>query len=196
MKITDTRKKILEAGLKIFSSKGYAGATTKEIAAKAGVAEVTVFRYFSSKERLFEEVMNAYSFLPALKELLPELEGIDYRDALFIIAERFLGLFSERKELIRIIHSEIYRSPRIALFFRKFVEEIFRAMASYFTRMDRRGELRKFNPEYAARAFLGMFMAFFVTEEFIIKRISSKEEKKRIIEEFVEIFARGTIRDK
>jgi AcrR family transcriptional regulator len=67
----DTREKILEAVLKLFSMKGYLGATTTEIAEKAGIAELTLFRHFTSKDKLFEEVMSVYSFLPALKGLLP-----------------------------------------------------------------------------------------------------------------------------
>ena len=45
----DTRDKILDASLALFSKKGFLGATTKEIAKKAGVAELTLFRHFSSK---------------------------------------------------------------------------------------------------------------------------------------------------
>ena len=48
-----TRDKILEAALFLFSKKGYLGATTKEIAKEAGIAELTLFRHFASKEKLF-----------------------------------------------------------------------------------------------------------------------------------------------
>ena len=85
-----TRSKILETALRLFSQRGYLGATTKEIAKEAGIAEVTLFRHFSSKERLFEEVLNTYSFLPALKGLLPEIVKIPYEDALIVIAKKFL----------------------------------------------------------------------------------------------------------
>ena len=53
--ITDnTNIRILDAALKIFSSKGYSGATTREIAHEANVNEVTIFRKFKSKEKLVE----------------------------------------------------------------------------------------------------------------------------------------------
>src|SRR3972149_3207884 len=96
---SDTYKKILEATLKLISQKGYLGTTTREIAREAGVTEVTLFRHFGSKERLFEEVLNRYSFLPRLKELLPELEAnsFDYEDALRTIGMRFFETLKERK---------------------------------------------------------------------------------------------------
>ncbi len=49
-----TRERILETSLRLFSEKGYLGATTKEISAESGVAEVTLFRHFPSKESLFQ----------------------------------------------------------------------------------------------------------------------------------------------
>ena len=47
-----TRRKILEAALRVFSRKGFNGATTSEIAREAGVAEGTIFRYFETKKDL------------------------------------------------------------------------------------------------------------------------------------------------
>lgn len=50
--MTSTHDRILDAAHAIFSAKGFRGATTREIAAEAGVNEVTIFRRFSTKEAL------------------------------------------------------------------------------------------------------------------------------------------------
>jgi AcrR family transcriptional regulator len=47
----------LDAALISFSSKGFSGATTKEIAERAGVNEVTLFRLFENKAGLFDAVL-------------------------------------------------------------------------------------------------------------------------------------------
>jgi AcrR family transcriptional regulator len=39
-------KKIIDTALKVFSKEGYRNATTKAIAAEAGVNEATIFRKF------------------------------------------------------------------------------------------------------------------------------------------------------
>ncbi|MEM2265151.1 MAG: helix-turn-helix domain-containing protein [Nitrososphaerota archaeon] len=62
-KSLETEDKLLQAALELFSEKGYLGATTKEIAKRAGVSELTLFRHFKSKENLFTAVLNRYSFL-------------------------------------------------------------------------------------------------------------------------------------
>ena len=45
-----TRKRILKAGKSLFQTKGFAVATTRDIARVAGIAAGTMFNYFSSKE--------------------------------------------------------------------------------------------------------------------------------------------------
>src|SRR5512135_2431624 len=103
----NTKQKLLEATLRLVSEKGYLGATTREIAQEAGVTELTLFRHFGSKEKLFEELLNSYTFLPVLRDLMPELDGLAYEDALRLIAIRFLLSLKERKSMVKIMYSEM-----------------------------------------------------------------------------------------
>lgn len=194
MKKNITREKILAAGLKAFSKKGYIGSTTKEIAGDAGVAEITLFRHFPSKETLFEEVITTSSFLPALKELLPELRSLTYEEALTLIGTRFLENLYERKDLIRIMHSEVHRYPeKISGIYRAFIDETFHTLASYFSEMQKKKLLSIFNAELGARAFLGMFFAYFNAQEILMHKRHSRVDTESIVKEYVGIFIRGTI---
>ncbi|MDW8135682.1 MAG: TetR/AcrR family transcriptional regulator [Thermodesulfobacterium sp.] len=189
----DTRKKILETALKLFSQKGYLGATTKEIASLAGIAEITLFRYFSSKEILFEEVINNFSFYPKLKEILNEIKDKPYKEALVIIALEFLNLLESKKELIKIMQCEMERYPdKIQKIHDTIIYNTIQLLSSYFKTLQERGMLRKFESELGAQAFLGMFFSYFYGKE--IKKISHfrEGEVKRIVEEFVDIFINGT----
>jgi len=189
----DTKEKILDAGLSLFSKKGYLGATTKEIAKKAGVAELTLFRHFSSKERLFEEMITLHSFLPALKGLLPELKGLSYKSALSLIAGRFLDRLSERRDLIKIMHSELHLYPaKVKEIQQNFIGEIVRTLASYFRELQESGVLRSFDPELGARAFLGMFFQYFTNQEFMVDKKERYNNKDAVIREYVNIFVSGT----
>jgi AcrR family transcriptional regulator len=191
--IRDTREKILDAGLILFSKKGFIGATTKEIAREAGVAELTLFRHFSSKEGLFEEVINSYTFLPALRGLLPELKHLGYKEALYLIAKRFLERLTERKELIKIMHSEIHLYPvKVKEIYHNFLDEMVRTLASYFRDLKEGGVLRDFNPELGARAFFGMFFSYFNAQEFMLRKEVRSAEHDRVIREFIDIFIKGT----
>ncbi|TIH17028.1 TetR/AcrR family transcriptional regulator [Marinifilum sp. JC120] len=88
-----TRNDILEAALEVFSEKGYSGANTKNIAAAAGVATGSVYRYFKNKKVIFIEVINmlqgrmSFDIFDKAQFMLDE--GSSIREGL-----RMLGVYS------------------------------------------------------------------------------------------------------
>lgn len=54
----ETERGIREAGRRLFAERGFAGTSTREIAAAAGVATGTVFNYYPTKEALALELMS------------------------------------------------------------------------------------------------------------------------------------------
>jgi len=67
--IDDHRNRILHAAASVYSQYGRQGATTRRIAAEAGVNEVTIFRQFGSKAALLEIAMRECSRIDALAPL-------------------------------------------------------------------------------------------------------------------------------
>jgi len=53
----EVRSRLVAAGRDVFAERGYAGASTKEIANRAEVAEVLLFRHFGNKAGLFDEAV-------------------------------------------------------------------------------------------------------------------------------------------
>jgi AcrR family transcriptional regulator len=189
-----TNEKILETGLRLFSEKGYLGATTREIAREAGITEVTLFRHFPSKEKLLEEVISTYSFLPALKGLLPEIGNLPYEQALSLIARRFMQTLRLRKDMIRIMNSEMHRHPeKLRKIYQSFIGELYRTLASYFAEMQMRGALRDFDAELAGRALLGGVFSYF-NSQMLLQHDIDEAHTERFIQQFVDIFVRGTLK--
>ncbi|GBE33924.1 HTH-type transcriptional repressor KstR2 [bacterium BMS3Bbin06] len=189
----DTRTRLLDATLMLISEKGYLGATTREIASRAGVTEITLFRHFGSKEKLFEEVLRTYTFLPKLKELLPELEEKNYEDALTIVGLKLYETLGERKSMVKIMLSEMNVYPeKVRNVYKKFIDELIGILAGYLRRLQKMGEIRKFNPRIGARSFLGVIFSYFQAEEIIRSRTVPQREVKRFVREFVGIFVSGT----
>ncbi len=54
------REQIAQAAAELFAERGYSGATTAAIAARAGVSEGTVFHHYTSKRGLFRAVVARY----------------------------------------------------------------------------------------------------------------------------------------
>ncbi|MBO8156879.1 MAG: TetR/AcrR family transcriptional regulator [Bacillaceae bacterium] len=102
----DTSEKILEAAREVFVREGFLQATTQEIAKEAGVAEMTVFRKFSTKKNLFYVSMKAAienNFYTDFKKLAP---GINTEKFLSSILKERLETVSKNIPIIRMLISE------------------------------------------------------------------------------------------
>lgn len=190
----DTRERILEAALKLFSEKGYLGATTKEIAMASGISEVTLFRHFQTKENLFISVLEHYSFLPKLKELSKDLLVMPLEEALKTLAKAFLQTLKSRRDLIRIMLAELPRYPEIVKeSYQKTIEKIIQEISQYFEKLQRERKIKSsISSNLLARAFLGLFFSYFHAEE--IKGLNFKNQsEEEIIDNYVKIFLYGIL---
>ena len=52
---SEVQELLISAAQETFASEGYGGATTREIAVRAGVSDVLIYRHFGSKRGLFEK---------------------------------------------------------------------------------------------------------------------------------------------
>ena len=52
----DTKREIIQAGIKVFTRRGFQGATVDEIARTAGISRATFYLYFPSKTELSVEI--------------------------------------------------------------------------------------------------------------------------------------------
>jgi AcrR family transcriptional regulator len=55
-----SRERILEAGLQLFSSKGYLATSVRDIASGAGVSTGNVYHHFPDKETIFRTLLDQY----------------------------------------------------------------------------------------------------------------------------------------
>lgn len=108
-----TDEKIIRATFGILQKEGFSKATTKKIAAEAGVNEVTIFRKFQNKQNLVEITKEYY-----LERFLEKLEVIfDYNDEDEIeeyLHSNFAGLLDLSEDdfsIIKIAMEEVRDIP-------------------------------------------------------------------------------------
>lgn len=75
----ERREEILAAAQKVFAHSTFAGARTRDIAEAAGVNQATLFKFFPTKEKLFEEAV--------MKPLVAAMEDMHERIELYGAAE-------------------------------------------------------------------------------------------------------------
>jgi AcrR family transcriptional regulator len=110
--VSDTRERILEAGVRVFAEAGARGATTRRIAAEAGVNEVTLFRHFGQKETLLQEALRWASARAELIRLPSEI-GNPRRELTDWAREHIRALFQARA-LLRTSMGEFEAHPDVS----------------------------------------------------------------------------------
>ena len=53
----NTKEKILEEALKLFSISGYMGTSMNEIAAKLGVTKAALYKHYTSKQEILDSIV-------------------------------------------------------------------------------------------------------------------------------------------
>lgn len=98
----DRRRAIVDAAVPLFARKGFAGTTTRELAAAAGVSEALLFRHFPSKQSLYREILRlGCEGDPALEKLatLPASTETAVGMVRFMVRRFVLGDDCERRDL-------------------------------------------------------------------------------------------------
>lgn len=133
----DTRTAILNAAVQVFSQHGFRGSTTRRIADAAAVNEVTIFRYFGSKEALLQEAISASeeevfsNSLPA-EPAAPLHELADWSAAV-------VGHLKGRSSVIRKCMGELEERPELTARASEFPTRATNDLCTYFRKLKSRG---------------------------------------------------------
>lgn len=160
-----TRLRLLEAALDLLAERGYRGATTQEIARRAGVNELTLFRHFGTKEALLREALAA--FVP--EGFLERLPGEDtpLEEGLEAILEAYRSLLEARQGFLLGLLAELLRHPSLASAGPpRGVLQVMEWVVGFFRAKQEVGLLRQDEPpEELALAFVGPLLARFILEK-------------------------------
>lgn len=162
-RITAERKQqILDAALVVFSAKGFAMATTAEIARTAVIAEGTIYNYFPSKRELFVAVIKNFVITTPLLELIDNIPKGNI-DVVFknILQNRFDLMNSVHVSRMPSLIGEVQRDPELkALWTEQFVQPFLARMETVYRFMTASGKFRRLEPVVAVRAVGGMILGF------------------------------------
>lgn len=140
----DTPERILEAALETFSQKGFAGAKTRDIAARAKVTLGLLQYHFGSKDELWKAaVERAFANLQGgLDGLLERADALDERALLREVIGAHVRFVAENTEFIRIMHDEGKQSsPRMRWLTDRYVRPLFEMVTPLIERAQDKGVL-------------------------------------------------------
>lgn len=167
--LTEARRAaIVEAASKLFQEFGYEGASMNELATRLRGSKATLYRYFPSKEALFDAVIRASS-MSHLSQAVEDLQsqptasgGSQLRPALQQFGETMLRVTVDSTSALavyRMVVAEAGRSEVGELFYKAGPRDCIVALGALLESAIARHELRPIDPELGALYFLGLVSA-------------------------------------
>jgi AcrR family transcriptional regulator len=193
------RQLLLEAARDVFSEHGYARASTRAIAERAGIAEALLFRNFGSKAALFGEVALGpfQDFIDEWKELHPGKDEVrSEREITVDLISRAYDLFSKNRGLIityiatSVFEPEVTRLESSPMFI-----EAINALARWAQTefLEARG-LAPVNVLITNRAFIGMVMSMALFDAWLLPTDGGHPTRDEIISELTDFVLYGVAR--
>ena len=157
--ITKQRKQqILNAAREVFTRKGFAEATTAEIAQRAGVAEGTIYNYFKNKRDLLMSIVGSYAIDESFLSLFKQPPG-HAAVSLESLIENRIRIGFENFDLLPLLLAEIQRSPEFGeQYFEKVLGSGLGLIRQYLKTRMANGTLRIVDADAAARIIVGMLI--------------------------------------
>jgi AcrR family transcriptional regulator len=140
----ETRERILEAALQVFSERGFDGATTREIASRADANVGLLQYYFGDKQSLWQTAVDR-----AFEDLeggLLDLEAMppagDERERMRRLLRRYVRFVGRNPDFIRIMHDEGKRpGPRMRWLVDHHVKPLYEKITAWLQRAQREGSV-------------------------------------------------------
>jgi AcrR family transcriptional regulator len=159
---SERRQQILNAATEEFATKGFLGATIKEIAQRAQLrSQALIYWYFPTKDALFEAVLGQH--LPIFQLVLDpaSMRERPPEEVLPLLARSFLAGADQpaAHRVVRLVAPEVIRRPEVAdLIATRVIGRVLDFLKTYLGHQIELGRLRPHDVRASARAFIGMLL--------------------------------------
>lgn len=188
---------ILWAATRLFSRKGVAQTSTREIAAEAATTERTLFKHFGSKEALVQAVIEqavlphlAPTSLEALRQVIDEFGG-DFAAWHEALLETRLATVAQAPELTRLLLVEMLRDEALLeRFSQAWLPAVWEPLLGLFRRLRQEGRMvHHLQPEAATRMFLSMNLGYLISRQLLAPAYEWDDSRER--KAIARLFAEG-----
>jgi AcrR family transcriptional regulator len=190
----ETRQDILAAAEALFAEKGFSGASTRNLAGKAGVHEAVLFRHFRSKKELYRAMLetklsrNRQTAIDRMQQCAAARDDRGFFEAL---ARGLLARFEDDPSITRLIlfsALEGHEPPEVIAERQLRVEK---PTLDYISLRIREGAFRKMDPGHAVVAFGAMLFGYIVRQQIVGMARRRSYKRETIVKNFVTIFLDG-----
>lgn len=160
-----TRDRILAAAVDLFAERSFDGATTREIANRAGVTQPLVSYHYKSKDDLWRAAVDSLfdSLRHAMAERMHGLRGVDEVTVAKLRVREFITFSARNPHLHRIITQESKADgPRMDWLVEQHVRPLYENTVELFERLARDGAVPPIAPPHLYYILTGAGPTMFV----------------------------------
>ncbi|HEX7056011.1 MAG TPA: TetR/AcrR family transcriptional regulator [Bacilli bacterium] len=190
-KMTDKQINIIKAAVETFSEKGYAAASTSEIARKAGVAEGTIFRHYKTKKDLLLSIM-----APVMGKLIApfalrdfnkvlERDYPQFSDFLRAVIENRAEFAKKHLPLLKVFLQEIPFHPELREHYKKlFAKPVMERFLQVVKRYQEAGQIIDLPPMAVVRLTATTIIGYVIARNIIAPEMEwdDEAETERIVQ--------------
>lgn len=190
-KILRSRKKVLRAATALFAARGFHETSTRDVARRARVNEVTVFRLFRNKQDLYLSVLEGKMGSDLPKWLTPVLDSSRDYEVLFLsVAERLQELFDPI--FLRLLFFAALEKPSLLKKrFRPRLLSFYELLGQHIQTQINSGVLRSLRPAFMGRALVAMIVYQELFCEFLDDRDFQADNAKDSVRAYTDIWLHG-----
>jgi AcrR family transcriptional regulator len=190
----EVRELLLSAARDLFSARGYAGTSTRDIAVKAGVSEALLFRHFGTKAQLFERAVvdPIHEFVHGYVVAWRARPESDYTPEAIVRAfvDGLYRLLTENRQLVMaLVTAQAYEELHEA----NDATPLSALLAELESIAGGEAAARGFHFDVvvATRVVTGMVMATALLDDWLFEAGRRKPSRQRIVDEMVALVLHG-----
>ena len=158
---TDTAERIVDAAAELFAERGYAATTTRAIAERAGVNEVTIFRHFENKAGVLKALGQRFAEQSAARSLAALPDPADTHATLLALGRREIAESAENGGVALRLAFDAKSVPEVGALMGEGPASNLEALTAYMTDRQAAGDLRDdVRPEVLAEAFSSLTSSY------------------------------------
>jgi AcrR family transcriptional regulator len=186
-----TRQAILESAYNLIVKQGYAATSMRQVAEGAGLALGGIYNHYPSKEDVFRAIIVERHPFFQIIPILNSVEGESVEDFVRNAAHTLVAELGHHPDFLNLMLTEIveFKASHVPGLFEKFfpmVLPLVRRLGGL------EGNMRQIPPYVLARAFLGMFFSYYITE-MLVARAMPPDMQVNALDHFVDIFLHGIL---
>ncbi len=203
-KSDETKRGIMNSAADLFAQKGFAAATTREIADLAGVSEAVLFKYYKNKKGLLHETILDFIEQISVDSVFESVDEIVKHNKEMPTEDLFRKLFKDRYSMIDK-NFQMFKMLLIEIQYHEdvrdiFVEKVMGRIVSYAkvmsSMLEEREDIRS-DLDYTSiiRSFIGVVLMTVVQKKMLPELIDTNDDIDTEIDKMIDLFMKGILKE-